>query len=101
MAGKTGGFESIHLGHIIRSERVPVEQYGRHAEVNYLVVDNMISNGYESWLWDGDAMDGGWTETGPRYRPSEAGLCPHAAERLVAGRGQAAPGGIFAAPSAA
>jgi hypothetical protein len=65
MAGKTGGFESIHLGHIIRSERVPVEQYGRHAEVNYLVVDNMISNGYESWLWDGDAMDGGWTESGP------------------------------------
>ena len=65
IVGKTGGFESIHLGHLVQSERRPIDQYGRHAEVSYLVVDNMISNGYESWLWDGDAADGGWTEPGP------------------------------------
>jgi hypothetical protein len=63
--GRTGGFESVHLGHLVQSERLPVDQYGRRAEVAYFVVDNMISNGYESWLWDGDAADGGWTEKGP------------------------------------
>lgn len=65
MVGKTGDFESVHLGHLVQSERRPIDQYGRHAEVRYLVLDNMISNGYESWLWDGNAADGGWTESGP------------------------------------
>ena len=64
-AGQTGGFESVHLGHLVQSDRRQVEQYGRRAEVSYLVIDNMIANGYESWLWDGEAADGGWTEPGP------------------------------------
>jgi hypothetical protein len=88
MVGKTGGFESIHLGHIVQSQRAHVDQYGRHAEVKYLVVDNMISNGYESWLWDGDAMDGGWTEAGPvivQARPGYAST-PLNAWSLVADR---------------
>jgi hypothetical protein len=63
--GKTGGFESVHLGHLVQSDRVPIVQYGHRTAVSYLVIDNLISNGYKSWLWDGDATDGGWTEAGP------------------------------------
>jgi hypothetical protein len=64
-AGETGGYKSIHLGHIAQSERRQIEQYGHRAEVGFLVLDNMISNGFETWLWDGYAAAGGWTEEGP------------------------------------
>jgi hypothetical protein len=64
-AGETSGYPSIHLGHIVQSERRTVEQYGHRANVGFLVLDNMISNGFETWLWDGYAAAGGWTEEGP------------------------------------
>ena len=63
--GETGGFASVHLGHVVQDERRTVEQYGHRAAVGFIAVDNMVSNGYESWLWDGSAAAGGWTEEGP------------------------------------
>jgi hypothetical protein len=63
--GRTGGFPSIHLGHIVEDRRETVQQYGHRAEVSFLVVDNMIANGFQSWLWNGEAATGGWTEEGP------------------------------------
>ena len=63
--GDTGGFDSVHLGHVVQDERQRIEQYGHRADVGFLVLDNMLSNGYQSWLWDGDAAAGGWTEDGP------------------------------------
>ncbi|HEY0114978.1 MAG TPA: hypothetical protein VGB54_04595 [Allosphingosinicella sp.] len=64
-AGRTGGFPSIHLGHIVQNERRTVEQYGHRADVGFIAVDNMLANGFQSWLWDGSAAAGGWTEDGP------------------------------------
>ena len=64
-AGTTEGFASVHLGHVVQRERLAVDQYGHRADVDYLAIDNMISNGYLSWLWDGDAASGGWAEDGP------------------------------------
>lgn len=63
--GETGGFASVHLGHIAQDERRRIDQYGHRADVGFLALDNMVSNGYETWLWDGSAAAGGWTEAGP------------------------------------
>ncbi len=59
--GATGGFGSMHAGHVVQDERMVIDQYGRKGEVRFIVVENMISNGYQSWLWDGGAMAGGWS----------------------------------------
>jgi hypothetical protein len=84
--GLTGGYPSAHIGHVVRDERRSVEQYGRRGEVRFIVVDNMLANGFESWLWDGRAAAGGWAEDGstiiqvrPGYteRPLKAWLMTH------------------------
>jgi hypothetical protein len=64
-SGLTGGFASVHLGHVVADERRTVEQYGHRAEIRFLALDNMIANGFQSWLWDGSAATGGWTADGP------------------------------------
>jgi hypothetical protein len=63
-SGDTGGFASVHYGHVVQNERRTIEQYGHRADVGFVAVDNMISNGFESWLWDGSAAIGGWAEPG-------------------------------------
>jgi len=84
--GLTGGYPSAHIGHVVRDERRSVEQYGRRGEVRFIVVDNVLANGFESWLWDGRATAGGWAENGstiiqvrPAYtdRPLKAWLMTH------------------------
>lgn len=64
-SGLTGGFPSVHLGHVMQSERQAVEQYGKRATIEFIAIDNMIANGFQSWLWDGEAQTGGWTSEGP------------------------------------
>lgn len=61
---ETGGYPSLHLGHVVQDDRHQVEQFGRKGEVHFTAVDNMLSNGFESWLWDGSAEAGGWSEDG-------------------------------------
>lgn len=63
--GNTGGYPSVHLGHAIEDRRETITQYGETAKVRLLVIENMLSNGFESWLWDGFAEAGGWTAAGP------------------------------------
>jgi hypothetical protein len=63
--GATGGHPGVHYGHLVEDERRGVSQFGRSANAAFKVVDNMISNGFETWLWDGNAATGGWTEAGP------------------------------------
>lgn len=63
--GETDGHPSIHLGHAVQRDRRRVEQYGHRAEVAFIALDNMLANGFNSWLWDGAAAAGGWTEEGP------------------------------------
>jgi hypothetical protein len=63
--GQTSGFPSAHLGHVVQDETLSVDQYGQHADVRFIALENMLANGYESWLWDGSAATGGWADTGP------------------------------------
>jgi hypothetical protein len=58
--GETGGYPSLHAGHLAQDERITVAQYGRIGELRFIVIDNMIANGFESWLWDGSGEAGGW-----------------------------------------
>ncbi|HYD74278.1 MAG TPA: hypothetical protein VEF55_14160 [Candidatus Binatia bacterium] len=62
--GETSGYPSMHGGHLVQDERLHVEQYGRGGEVRFIVIDNVLANGYESWLWDGWAQAGGWSSDG-------------------------------------
>jgi hypothetical protein len=64
--GPTGGYMSLHLGHVIEDVREEIAQHGRTSSVQRIVLENMLSNGYESWLWDGWAQAGGWAEEGAR-----------------------------------
>ena len=63
-AGETNGYPSIHGGHVIEDHADRVTQYGKSADIHFIAVDNLASNGFTSWLWDGSAMVGGWTADG-------------------------------------
>jgi hypothetical protein len=62
--GETSGYPSLHGGHLAQREHLAVSQYGRSGEVEFIVIDHMLANGYESWLWDGWAEAGGWSSGG-------------------------------------
>jgi len=62
--GFTSGYPSVHLGHVIQNETRQVSQYGKTAELNFRVYDQMIANGFQSWLWDGEMQTGGWGSSG-------------------------------------
>ncbi len=59
-AGRTGGVQDLHYGHVFSDEVRAVEQYGRKASVRLVAIDRLTSNGYESWVWDGRQAHGGW-----------------------------------------
>jgi hypothetical protein len=67
--GVTGGVFDLHMGHVIRDERLPIRQYGRSApDYRLITLDFEVSNGFESWLWDGRAAHGGWSRPEGMYR---------------------------------
>ena len=73
--GKTAGYQDLHMGHRVIDEARVVEQYGRRAELRFVALDNMVSNGFQSWAWEGDAQHGGWARPDTIYqvRPAYAG----------------------------
>ncbi len=73
--GKTAGYDDLHMGHRVIDETRVVEQYGRRAELRFVALDNMVSNGFQSWAWEGDAQHGGWARSDTIYqvRPAYAG----------------------------
>ncbi len=62
--GMTGGYASLHEGHLVQDEEMAVSQFGRTGQVRFIAIDNMLANGFQSWLWDGDASAGGWSSPG-------------------------------------
>lgn len=77
MVGRTGGVASVHIGHTVEDTSYHVQQYGRQGEVRFIAIDNLASNGYQSWLWDGVfGQTGGWSndagaivQVRPAYTP--------------------------------
>ena len=60
-AGDTNGYPSVHAGHVIEDHADQVTQYGHTAKIHFQAIDNLISNGFTTWLWDGSAAVGGWS----------------------------------------
>ena len=58
--GETAGYEDLHMGHRVVDEQRTVRQYGRTATVRFVALDGIVSNGFQSWAWDGRAEHGGW-----------------------------------------
>jgi len=58
--GNTAGQLDLHMGHRVVDDHHTVRQYGHEATVRLVVLDGMVSNGYQTWVWDGRASHGGW-----------------------------------------
>ncbi len=58
--GATGGYADLHFGHRVVEERRTVTQYGHTARFRFAELDGMVSNGFQSWAWDGRSAHGGW-----------------------------------------
>lgn len=66
--GKTGGVLDLHYGHIFVDDARLIDQYGHKAQIRRIALDRMVSNGYESWVWDGRQAHGGWAENDRVYQ---------------------------------
>jgi hypothetical protein len=62
--GETGDVMNLHMGHRVVDDERTVDQYGRHAKIRFIALDATVSNGYETWLWDGKGAHGGWGDVG-------------------------------------
>jgi hypothetical protein len=62
VTGSTSDYQGyvLIMGHRVLDETRSVEQYGYHANLRFVLVDRMVSNGYSSWFWDDKTMIGGW-----------------------------------------
>jgi hypothetical protein len=58
--GQTAGYDDMHYGHRVIDETRTVEQYGHRAELRFVALDNMVSNGFQSWAWEDGGEHGGW-----------------------------------------
>jgi hypothetical protein len=87
--GLTNGVWSLHAGHVVSDQAHAVSQFGQEAKVRLVVLDQMIANGYATWVSDGAATVGGWAVDGATIvhvrAPYEAG----ALRRLALRRGGA------------
>jgi len=66
--GQTGGYEDMHYAHIFIDDARTIDQYGHRAQIRRIALDRLVSNGYESWLWDGRQAHGGWARTDRVYQ---------------------------------
>jgi hypothetical protein len=73
--GSTAGYADLHLGHRAIDERISVSQYGHEADLRFVALDRMVSNGFQSWAWDYRAQHGGWARGDgiTQVRPAYAG----------------------------
>lgn len=58
--GETAGYPDLHMGHRVLDDRRTVRQYGHTGSVRFVALDALVSNGFQSWAWDGNAQHGGW-----------------------------------------
>ena len=83
--GETAGYFDLHMGHRVFEETRTVEQYGRRAQLRFIALDNMVSNGFQSWAWESGAQHGGWNKPYGIYqvRPAYVGGGLRAWRRLT------------------
>jgi len=76
MLERGDGHRNVKLGHRVIDETRVIEQYGHRAELRFVSLGSMVSNGFRSWAWNSGAQAGGWavnpkiTQVRPAY-PSD------------------------------
>jgi tetratricopeptide (TPR) repeat protein len=72
VTGSTSDYQGyvLIMGHRVLDETRSVEQYGYQADLRFVLVDQMVSNGYSSWFWDGKTMIGGWATASTIFQVS-------------------------------
>ena len=70
--GKTAGYDDLHYGHAVIDETRTIEQYGKKGEINFVLLDRMVSNGFQSWAWYYQSQHGGWASKGVIYQVRSA-----------------------------
>ena len=62
------------MGHRVVDKTRTVKQYGHRAQLRFVALDNMVSNGFQSWAWEGNSQHGGWAgpDTIWQVRPAYA-----------------------------
>jgi hypothetical protein len=83
MLGRTAGYNDLHMGHRVIDETRTVQQYGHEAELRFVALDSMVSNGFQSWAWKSGAH-GGWADSDTiwQVRPEYAGSAVQLWRRL-------------------
>jgi hypothetical protein len=78
--GVTAGTLDLHYGHGAIDEERTVEQYGERGAIRFVSLDGLVSNGYQTWAWDGESAHGGWgtRDLIVQVRPAYAGGGPAA-----------------------
>ncbi|HVG24978.1 MAG TPA: hypothetical protein VND45_12535 [Thermoanaerobaculia bacterium] len=66
--GQTDNVGGMHYGHRVLDERRSVEQYGQKGMVRFVLLDNMIANGFMAWIRDNHTGTGGWNEKETIYQ---------------------------------
>ncbi|MGI8508262.1 MAG: hypothetical protein ACR2MQ_02950 [Gemmatimonadaceae bacterium] len=61
---KTAGYADLHMGQRVVDEIHVIDQYGHTASIRFVALDAMVSNGFESWDWNGRAGHAGWSSKG-------------------------------------
>ncbi|MFH2002750.1 MAG: hypothetical protein ABIK28_23970 [Planctomycetota bacterium] len=69
---KVSGYFGLAMGHVVIDDRRTLVQYGQEADLAFVALDQMVSNFYTSWFWDGAAAVGGWARPDTIYQVSEA-----------------------------
>ena len=73
MLERGSGHRNVKMGHRVIDETRVVEQYGHRAELRFVSLGSMVSNGFRSWAWNSGAQAGGWavnpkiTQVRPAY----------------------------------
>ncbi len=62
--GATNGVWSLHAGHVLSDQAYAISQFGQEAQVRLVVLDQMVANGYGTWVSDGASSVGGWAVDG-------------------------------------
>lgn len=101
--GETAGYFDLHYGHAVVAREEVIEQYGHRATLRFVSLDDMASNGFQTWAWDSEAAHGGWASESAIYevRPTRAGAGLQAWARWIEHRVQTLRGDRLAEDSAA
>ncbi|MBU2464138.1 MAG: tetratricopeptide repeat protein, partial [Candidatus Edwardsbacteria bacterium] len=62
--GYIDGYWGGLFGHVTLDTMREISQWGKTGKLRMVVLKNMVSNGFNSWYWNYQGQNGGWTTSG-------------------------------------